>query len=143
MLSFLKDLLSDAPEEERSELEVSLAAGVLMFEVAAADHHIGDEELARMRHALATLFSLSDERIDALLARSEALHKDAVGVHEFTREINDEFDEQQKYDIVLQLWRIAMADERVQAIEEHVIRRIADLIYLPHRKFIQAKQAAR
>ena len=141
MLSFLKSVVKE--EALEAESEPSLAAAALMFEVAWADHEIDEDELERMRAGLTRLFKLEAEQINTLLEESKSLHQQSVGLHEFTREINAEFDDAQKYMIIESLWRIALADDEVAAIEEHMIRRIADLIYVPHRLFIAAKRSAR
>jgi uncharacterized tellurite resistance protein B-like protein len=40
------------------------------------------------------------------------------------------------------LWRVAQADAIVHKYEEHLIRRVADLIHVPHRGYIAAKLRA-
>jgi uncharacterized tellurite resistance protein B-like protein len=37
------------------------------------------------------------------------------------------------------LWQVAYADGSLDPYEEALVRKIADLIYVPHREFIQAK----
>jgi uncharacterized tellurite resistance protein B-like protein len=41
------------------------------------------------------------------------------------------------------MWRVALADDALSRYEEHVIRKVADLLYLPHHDFMLAKQLAR
>jgi uncharacterized tellurite resistance protein B-like protein len=41
------------------------------------------------------------------------------------------------------MWRVALADGKVQAIEDHIIRRVAGLIYVAHSDFIRLKLKAR
>ena len=36
-------------------------------------------------------------------------------------------------------WKIAYADHELHRYEEHVIRRLSDLIHVPHHEFIAAK----
>jgi len=37
------------------------------------------------------------------------------------------------------LWQVAFADGHLDPYEEALVRKIADLIYVPHRDFIQSK----
>ena len=37
------------------------------------------------------------------------------------------------------LWEVAAEDGNIDKYEEHVIRKISELIYLPHKDFIRAK----
>ena len=41
------------------------------------------------------------------------------------------------------MWQVAYADGHLDHYEEHLIRRVADLLYVEHRDFIQAKLAVR
>ena len=45
--------------------------------------------------------------------------------------------------VIIGLWQIALAVDGIGNFEEHTIRRIADLLHVPHRDFIAAKLAAR
>jgi uncharacterized tellurite resistance protein B-like protein len=41
--------------------------------------------------------------------------------------------------IVGMLWKVSSADGHIDAHEEHLVRKVADLLYVPHARFIQAK----
>ncbi|MDD9894524.1 MAG: TerB family tellurite resistance protein, partial [Gammaproteobacteria bacterium] len=41
------------------------------------------------------------------------------------------------------MWRVAFSDERLDKYEEHLIRKIADLIYVSHSDFIKSKLKVR
>jgi len=43
--------------------------------------------------------------------------------------------------IVGMLWKVSCADGKIDAHEEHIVRKVADLLYVPHTRFIQAKLA--
>ena len=66
----------------------------------------------------------------------------ATCLYEFTRVVNDTASIEQKRELIGLMWRVAMADQTLSQYEEHVIRKVADLLYLPHSDFIRAKQAA-
>ena len=74
------------------------------------------------------------------LARQES--QDSHSLHPFLRRINRHFDPEQKAEILEDLWRVAFADGRLDKYEEYHIRRIADLLHLPHSAFIRAKHRA-
>ncbi|MBV2123299.1 MAG: TerB family tellurite resistance protein, partial [Candidatus Thiodiazotropha sp. (ex Ctena orbiculata)] len=46
---------------------------------------------------------------------------------------------EQKIQIIESLWQVAFADRQLHHYEEHVIRRLADLIHVSHGDFISAK----
>ena len=45
----------------------------------------------------------------------------------------------EKVTLIENLWRVAYADGELHHYEEHLVRRIADLIHVSHRDFITAK----
>ena len=142
MLKFLRSLIEEESPIQDPMLP-QLAACALMLEVCWADHDIAPEEMSSLRDTLATTFSLPEDDIDALIDEARALHDDAVGVHPYTSIINEHLDASTKREIVFALWRIAYADSEIAPLEEHMIRRIADLIYVSHKDFIAGKIAAR
>ena len=151
MLDRIKDLFRAAgstagkgPANEQDEqIDTSLAAAALMFEVVWADHDIAESELAVMSTLLQKLFQLSPARIEEIHKLTQANHDASVGVFPFTRAINEQLDQDEKFSILQAMWTIALADAQIDAFEEHTIRRIADLLYVPHQRFIEAKLAAR
>ena len=142
MFSRLLDLFRN---DAQSELQIDppLAAAVLMFEVIWADHEVSDAEVATMTELLAQQFDLHDQRVAEIIAESKISHDESVGVFPFTRVINENLSEEQKYLVIKSMWTIALVDNELDVLEEHTIRRVADLIYLPHARFIAAKKAAR
>lgn len=142
MLDRLRSLFFDESEPEAA-ISTDLAAATLMFEVIWADHDIDEDELEVMREHLVSAFSVSPQRLDELLMQTRRLHDESVGLHPYTRVLNDELGPDQKFQIVKALWKIASVDTRVDALEEHMIRRIADLLYVSHKDFIRAKLEVR
>ena len=69
--------------------------------------------------------------------------EDAHDLYQFTRLMNEHYDYAGRKQLVTQLWRVAYADGRVDKFEEHIIRRIAGLLHVDNRDFIQAKITAR
>ena len=131
------------PQEDPEAIEPALAAAALMFEVVWADHNIEADELATMQSALQQLFSLDTQRLQEIVDQTRDHHEESVGLFRYTRALNTQLEAAQKYRVVVALWRIALCDQRIDRFEEHMIRRIAELLYVPHQDFIRAKQEAR
>jgi uncharacterized tellurite resistance protein B-like protein len=142
----LKDLLNrlkePAVEEDPAHL-LALAAAALLLEVAWADHDIADAELALIEQHLESEFALSRAEVEELVAESRKAHEASVGLYSYTRTINDNWGEEQKFALVTALWRMALANDGLHHYEEHTIRKIAELLYLSHSRFIEAKLTAR
>ncbi|MEZ5560222.1 MAG: TerB family tellurite resistance protein [Pseudomonadales bacterium] len=118
---------------------VALAAGALLLEVAWADHEIADSELEMVRNAVQQQTGLSDDEVQEVVEQARRHQAESVGVFAFTRTINEAWQEPQKFELVEALWRLALSDAALHRYEEHVIRRIAELLYVSHTRFIEAK----
>jgi len=100
-------------------------------------------ELDLVRRQLRQQFDLSADEVATAIAEAKARQADSVGVHSYTRTINDAWDEPRKFALVVALWRLALSDDELHRYEEHTIRRIAELLYVSHDRFIEAKLKAK
>jgi uncharacterized tellurite resistance protein B-like protein len=139
MLTRLFNRLARPEQEPEPEGLVALAAAALLLEVAWADHVISDDELTLIEQHLQSQFGLSESEVDELVAESRREHEESVGLYRYTRTINEAWNEEQKFALVTALWRLAMANDELHRYEEHTIRKIAELLYLSHERFIEAK----
>lgn len=142
MINRLLDLLRTS-EKKADEIDPPLAAAALMFEVIWADHEVDDAEVKAMSELLAQQFGLDPNRVAEVVSESKLNHDESVGVFPFTRVLNEHLSEDQKYEVIKSMWTIALVDQDIDVFEEHTIRRIADLLYVSHARFIEAKLAVR
>jgi len=141
---FQKHILHPAGEprpECASSLE--LATTALLLEVARADFNIQDEELRSVSAAVCKTFKLAENEGDELVRLAEEQAKQATCLYEFTQLVDKSFPDVDKARIVELMWQVAYADDVLDKYEEHLIRKVADLIHVPHRAFINAKHRAR
>jgi uncharacterized tellurite resistance protein B-like protein len=103
---------------------------------------VEEAERTVMRAALQSTFDLGAEETDELVQLAEAQSKSAASLYEFTSLVDAGLDASQKKRIVELLWLVAFADGRKDAHEEHLVRRIAGLLHVPHPDFIDAKRRA-
>jgi uncharacterized tellurite resistance protein B-like protein len=139
MLGKLFNRLIQPEQEPEPQALEALAAAALLLEVAWADHVISDEELALIEAHLQSQFGLSQAEVDELVAESRRAHEESVGLYHYTRTINEAWTEEQRFSLVTALWRLALANDELHRYEEHTIRKIAELLYLSHERFIEAK----
>lgn len=124
---------------QKAEHTVSLATAVLLSEVIRADAQTTEDELEAYKAQLYSQFTLSEQALSALMSEGRSTAKEATDMVQFTKVINEKCDSDEKEAVVEGLWRVALADNNIAPIEEHIIRRIADLLYVPHSVFIRAK----
>ena len=146
MLSRLKKLLDPAgataadPTAARRKLELATAA--LLVEVMRSDG-VAETERAAVEAAVGRQFGLAGDEAQSLVAEAEAEVRDAVGYYPFTSLINRHFSADDKERIVELLWRVAYVDATLSAHEQHVIRKVADLLHLSHASYVGAKLRAK
>lgn len=131
--------LSLPADEEVDSLSVEMACTVLLCEVMKADGHLDDQEQQILTAIISAQFSLSPDEVRELIDQAIELSEHAIDFHQFTSKINSHYSPKEKGHIVKLLWQLAMADGKVASIEEHIIRRIADLLHLSHAQYIEAK----
>jgi uncharacterized tellurite resistance protein B-like protein len=99
-------------------------------------------ERAAVLASLQKKFDLQVEEARQLIALAEAESRDAHDIYQFVAAINAGFPPERKARLLEELWRAAYADSILQGHEEHLIRRVADMLHLPHSQFIAAKLRA-
>lgn len=132
---------AESPEERERALRLATAA--LLFEVVRADGQVKDEERSVMRTAIQSTFDLPAAEVEGLVRLAEEASREAVSLYEFTRLVDEGFSPDQKKRIVELLWLVAFADAQKDPLEEHLVRKIAGLLHVPHPDFIDAKLRAR
>ncbi len=129
--------------ETRNEPSLELATAALLIEVSRADFDVSEEERAAIEQRVRASFGLTEEETRQMVALAEEEVSRAVSLYEFTRLVDQRFTPEQKRHVVGLLWEIALTDERIEGREEHLIRKIATLLHVPHEAFIAEKIAAR
>ncbi len=130
---------SPADSEEVLEHSLQLATAALLIEMMRADAEITEDERRMVMKTIRTRFHLTQEESGELLYFAVEKIRKATGYYEFTSLINKGFTYKQKVKVIENLWEIAFTDESLDKHEEHMVRRIADLIYVEHKDFIETK----
>ncbi len=110
----------------------------LLVELARADFEEDPEEFAAIR-ALLERYLKAPDRVEQLLSEASRRADRAVSLHEFTRQLNEEFSEAQKLEVVEMLWRVSLADGRIDAHEGHLVRKVAGLLHVRERDLVRLR----
>jgi len=127
--------------EDRHSIQIATAA--LLVETVRLDSAMDDAERAAALRAVRTKFGLDTGEAATLIALAEEEARQATDYYQFTSLINRHFSPEQKERVIELMWQVAYADAGLSANEQHVVRRIADLLYVPHGAYIAAKLRAR
>jgi uncharacterized tellurite resistance protein B-like protein len=136
---FEKHLSPPAGDEPVGQERLHLATAALLVEMTRADGEVHQQEQDAVARALQKAFDLDEATSAELILLAESEIADATCYYQFTSLINKHFSKQQKVQVVEMLWEVAFADAEMEKYEEHLLRRLSDLLYVPHAQFIQAK----
>ncbi|MDX1803420.1 MAG: TerB family tellurite resistance protein [Alcanivorax sp.] len=118
------------------------AAAALLLEVARTDGTVDEQERARLHHAVHRHWQLDDQEMQDILGELEARVDQATDLFEFTLPLRDHWGPEQRVQLIDEMWAMAAADGTADAHEEHLIRRVSDLLHVSHGDFIRAKLKA-
>ncbi|WMN58695.1 TerB family tellurite resistance protein [Pseudoalteromonas xiamenensis] len=122
--------------------EFNLALGALLVEVMQADQNLHPEEQALAIRLLQNRLSLTSQEAEELVQDAKGKVDEAIDLYAFSKAINNQTSSEERIDILTLLWQMALADGEIDRHEEHLIRRIAGLLYVTHEDFIVAKLRA-
>ena len=147
MLKAIKSFFDNlAPASEQTEDEkqhaLQLAIAVLLMEMSRMDGEVTEDEIKHI-HTLLDQFDLSTEEKEEISVLASAKLNDSTDYYQFTSIINKHFDQPQKITMIEQLWQVAFSDGKLDAHEEHFLRKIHSLLHVSHRDFMRTKHRAK
>jgi len=144
MTNFLENLkqIINRHEPEPDEQALPPAAAVLLLELAVADAGIDDRERQVIEQAILQHFGLDQAEARDLIDEAVRCQRDSHSLHEFTHQLRVELEPEARGELVEWLWKVGFADGRLDRHEEHLVRRLADLLGVPHREFMRRKHRA-
>tara|TARA_X000000368_G_scaffold138155_1_gene108596 strand:+ start:861 stop:1313 length:453 start_codon:yes stop_codon:yes gene_type:complete len=144
MIKGIKNLISNFSKQEEVKEEEKIssldkACSALLIEVAYADKVFDESEITSLKESLKETYNLDDEIINELVLDSKKTVDESTSLYEYTRVVNDEFTYSDKLELLSRIWKLAFADGNLDKYEDHIIRKISDLIHVSHSDFIKIK----
>ena len=148
MIKKIKDLLANISKEKKVDDITDLASlneacAALLVEIAFADKEFNTEEKQSLKESLIESYNLEEKDIEDIIRDAEKTVEDSTSLYEYTRKVNDEFEYNKKLTLLENLWKVAYADNILDKYEEHLIRKISDLIHISHSDYINIKLKVR
>ena len=148
MIKKIKDLITKISNKEEIEessniLQLDRACAALLVEIAFADKDFDEREKESLKQSLLKSYAIDIETINEIINDAEKTVKESTSLYEYTRTVNDEFEYPQKLNLLENLWKVAYADETLDKYEEHLLRKISDLIHISHSDYINIKLRVR
>ena len=120
-----------------------MATAALFVEMIRVDFEVTAEERASLEREVRSALDLSELETRELIELAEKEADESIELFQFTRLIDQAYPPEQKIELVERLWRLAFSDAYIDKQEEHMVRKVANLLHVSHRDFIAAKQRAR
>ncbi|HFD12303.1 MAG TPA: TerB family tellurite resistance protein [Crenotrichaceae bacterium] len=136
---FFDEHLKISDPEQSSAENLRVACAALFLEMMMMDEVVESKEQKEILELLRNNFSLTTEQATALIDVAEQQRQQAVDYYRFIALINKEYTQQQKVELVESLWKIAFVDGVLDENEEYLVRKIANLLHVPHTAFIITK----
>jgi len=125
--------------DQDSEHVLRLAVGALLLEMTHMDGEVWPEQREAVKTAVLEHFDLDQSEATELLELAEAERSESTDYFQFTSLINGVYTPEQKIGLVELLWKIAYANEDLHKYEEYLVRKVSNLLHVPHSAFIAAK----
>jgi uncharacterized tellurite resistance protein B-like protein len=125
--------------ERDSEHALQLATAALLIETIRADFNISASQCQSAVENLRHFFNLEEHETRRLVELAEQEADDKASLFQFTSLIGKHFDSDQKSRVIEMMWRVGLADGDKSMYEEHLIRKIAKLLYVPHSEFVRTR----
>ncbi|TVO36968.1 TerB family tellurite resistance protein [Vibrio algivorus] len=135
--SFFNQIV-DGNVQENQSVDTNLAIAALLCQVSQADHSVDEKEEATKIQMLGKLLSLTEADAKTLLQEATLRSENSASLYEFTDQLRD-LEHQQRFELIQSMWQVAYADHHLDPIEEAIIRKVAELLYVNHSDFIRAK----
>lgn len=133
----------DNDDAAAREHALRVATALLLIEVARADYADDLAEDATVLASLKQFFALDDAAAELLRDEARSTADRAVELQQFTRRLHEQLSTAEKHRVVEMLWQVALADRRLDKHEDHLVRRIAELLYVSHSDLIRIRNRVR
>lgn len=125
------------------EQELRIASAALLVHAIGIDGAVTEAESARLAEIVADHFSLAKHDVHTLLIEAERQEREAIDIYRFTSLLRDSLPLDQKREIIAMMWRVVFADGKLEALEDNLVWRTAELLAIPARDRMQLKQMVR
>lgn len=136
----LQGALAPAATPQDEEAGLRLATAVLLLEAAHADSEFADEERAAVAGVLRSRFGLAEADVTELLAAAERARWESGDLYQFARQVNDAYPLPRKLAIVELLWEVVYSDGVLEAHEDALMHKVANLLGIRHEDLMALKR---
>ncbi|MCH6575691.1 MAG: TerB family tellurite resistance protein [Thermodesulfobacteriota bacterium] len=142
MLGVFKNIFDGSNKEQNDgdrELKLRVATCVLLLEAATADSNFSSEEQEKIIQILKSRFQMDDTSVKELIDKSTMEKKNSTDLWYFTNLINENLDNEEKYDLMELVWEVIYSDGTLDKFENYIAHKLLNMLNLDHSRFIELK----
>ena len=142
MLGAFKKIFNGPKKEESAEdreLKLRVATSVILLEAATADSNFSPQEQEKIIEILKSRFQMNDESVKELIDESENERKNSTDLWHFTDLINENLNNEEKYNLMELVWEVIYSDGTLDKFENYIAHKLLNMLNLDRSKFIELK----
>ena len=143
MFNFFKKVEVEDNEVVRFDFDLELIGCALAYEIAISDGKIDSSELDKIKNEITVKSKALNLVPEEVFATIKNHSEESVSFNDFINQINENFSQDQKLEMISFLWHTAYADNVLDVDEERLIRRIADMIRIKDMQVLKLKDQAK
>ena len=139
MFDIVHKLFGTGAGEASAPHDARRAVSGLLVMAARSDGTYDSGEKAVIDKVLSSRYGLSPEDAAALRAEGEADEADSIDLYQFTRAVREAVPIENRFDLLVSLWRVVLADEHRDPLEDALMRQLGDRLGLSPMDLAQAR----
>ena len=125
--------------EDKEHINIKNSATILLLSVANADYNIEKEEIKLIKEIIQDFFSIDTKETYKIVEQAIIDFKKSTSLFEYAQILNEHFTYQDKVDFIFCVFELAYVDKELHFMEQHLIKKIADILNVEHQDLIKTK----
>lgn len=142
MLRVFKNIFDGSKKEPSAgdrELKLKVSTCVILLEAATADSNFSAQEQEKIIQILKSKFQMDDRSVKELIDKSTAERENSTDLWYFTNLINENLDNEEKYNLMELVWEVIYSDGTLDKFENYIAHKLLSMLNLEHSRFIELK----
>ncbi len=142
MLGVFKDIFDGSKKEPSAgdrELKLKVSTCVILLEAATADSNFSAQEQEKIIQILKSRFQMDDRSVKELIDKSTAERENSTDLWYFTNLINENLDNEEKYNLMELVWEVIYSDGTLDKFENYIAHKLLSMLNLEHSRYIELK----
>ena len=142
MVKFIKNFFSSKKEDPiyDDDLDLNLAIIVILLRASSIDGIKDDIELNMIKDIAERELNIEKEVLESLYTKAIEEEDFSADIYKYTKIINDNFEENDKLNILKLVCKIINVDKRIDPFESNFVRRLSGLLYITDRQAGEIKK---